>query len=276
MMVRVLGVHGIGNYHYYRDNGRSPESAADAISASWSEWLLAGEPAQHTVEVQVAYYAHHLHRGTAQGSDDPATMEPGAQDLLVAWIELLQPRPQIAMGPRTARARQAADWLTRHVGPAARAFALAFCREVHTYLSKPDSDRRRRARYAVASAIAHHRPDVVVAHSLGSVVTYEALWENPILELPLLVTIGSPLAMPSVVFPRLRPRIVTNRGARPPGVARWVNIADVGDIVAIPRGGLASHFNGVDHDADVVIGEWDFHTAKNYLACRDIRHLITG
>lgn len=275
-MARVLGVHGIGNYHYYRDNGRSPESAADAISASWSEWLLAGEPAQRTVDLQVAYYAHHLHRGTAQGSDDPATMEPGAQDLLVSWVELLQPRPQIAMGPRSARARQAADWLTRHAGPAARVFALAFCRQVHTYLSKPDSDRRRRARCAVASAITRHRPEVIVAHSLGSVVTYETLWENPIPEVDLLVTIGSPLAMPGVVFPLLRPEIVANRGARPPGVARWVNLADVGDIVAIPRGGLAPHFDGVEYDADVVIGEWDFHTVKNYLACPELRHLIAS
>lgn len=82
--------------------------------------------------------------------------------------------------------------------------------------------------------------------------------------------------MPGVVFPRLRPEIVANRGARPPGVARWVNLADVGDIVAIPRGGLVPHFDGVEYDADVVIGEWDFHTAKNYLACPDLRHLIAG
>jgi hypothetical protein len=35
-----------------------------------------------------------------------------------------------------------------------------------------------------------------------------------------------------------------------------VNFADVGDIVAIPRGWLASHFDGVEYDAGVVIGEW--------------------
>lgn len=275
-MTRVLGVHGIGKYHYYRDNGRSPESAADAISAEWSQWLLAGQSAPNTVDLRVAYYAQYLHRGTAHGSDDPATLEPGAQDLLVSWVELLQPRPQIAMGPRSARVRQAADWLTRHAGPAARVFALAFCREVHTYLSKPDSVRRRGARCAVASAIAQHRPDVVVAHSLGSVVTYETLWEHPFPEVALLVTIGSPLAMPGVVFSRLQPELVANRGARPPGVARWVNLADVGDIVAIPRGGLASHFDGVDYDADVIIGGWDFHTVENYLACPELRQLIAG
>ncbi len=56
-------------------------------------------------------------------------------------------------------------------------------------------------------------------------MTYETLWENPIPEIDLLITIGSPLAMPGVVFPRLRPEIIANRGARPPGVARWVNLA---------------------------------------------------
>jgi hypothetical protein len=262
-VTRVLGVHGIGNHRYFRDAARSAEAATAAIAADWSGWL--GK------DVEVAYYAHHLHRGTPQG-DDPATLEDGAQDLLVSWVEALQPVPAIAQGPRTARARQAADWLTRRFGPAARLFALAFCREVHTYLAHPDGPRRAAARDEVAAAVEAHRPRVIVAHSLGTVVAYEALWSRPDLNVDLLLTLGSPLAMPGVVRDRLRPA----EQARPPGVRRWVNLADVGDLVAIPRGGLGAHFDGVVDHPDVAIADWDFHTVRSYLRCPEVAAAIGG
>ena len=56
----------------------------------------------------------------------------------------------------------------------------------------------------------------------------------------------------------MRSEIVANRGSRPPGVARWVNI------------------DGIEYDADVVIGEWDVRMASNYLACRELRYLIAA
>lgn len=249
-MTRIVGVHGIGNFRY---------GSSEAISADWSEWLAK--------DVRVAYYAQHLHRGTPQGKDDPAMMESGEQDLLVEWVEQLAPQ-QVSQGPRTARARQVADWLTRHFGATARTFAMAFVREVHTYLSERDTVRRSKVRHEVANTIAEHRPEVVIAHSLGSVVAYETLWAYP-QEIDLLITIGSPLAMPGVVRPRLQPATVDKR---PPGVKRWVNLADVGDLVALPRGGL--RFEGIERDEEVVIGDWDFHTVRNYLGCAAVRELI--
>ncbi len=264
-MTKVLGVHGIGKYGYFRRT-RSPEAAADALAAEWAEDL-----APEIVEVRVAYYAHHLHRGTPQGSaDDPLILEPAAQDLLIDWVELLMPRPAIPQGPRTVRVRQAADWLTKRFGPAGRLFAMAFCREVHTYLSTPDSPRRVNARDAVANALAQHRPEVVVAHSLGSVVTFEALWSRPDLDVPLLVTLGSPLAMPGVVVERLRVPALR----RPPGVRRWVNLADIGDVVALPRVGLGQAFDGVEEDISVTIGTWDFHTVGAYLRAPAVRKVL--
>ncbi|GLY50793.1 serine peptidase [Lentzea sp. NBRC 102530] len=259
----ILGVHGIWNYKYFRENG-SEEAAAAAMAEDWAKALGRND-------VGAAYYAHLLHRGTAMGADDdPARLEPGAQDLLVEWAELLQPGEHIPQGPRTRRARQAADWMTRKFGGAARVFAIAFCREVHTYLSTPDSPRRLAARRAVADAIMRHRPEVIVAHSLGSVVTYETLWAHQEHDVELLVTIGSPLAMPGIVAPRLVPQ----GGGMPPRVKRWVNVADVGDLVAIPRGGLRDHFDGVEQDVEVVVGQWDFHTAAGYLRTAEVAGLL--
>ncbi|MFD7086863.1 hypothetical protein [Streptomyces sp. NPDC056652] len=48
-------------------------------------------------------------------------------------------------------------------------------------------------------------------------------------------------------------------------MARWVNIADPGDPVAIPPG-LGVFFDGVALDHTAVVGfHFDFHHAKNYL-----------
>lgn len=78
---------------------------------------------------------------------------------------------------------------------------------------------------------------VIVAHSLGSVVTYEALhafstrtnWSN----VKTLVTLGSPLGIRNLIFDRLTPAPNGGRGIWPPGIERWTNVSDDGDIVAL-------------------------------------------
>jgi hypothetical protein len=71
---------------------------------------------------------------------------------------------------------------------------------------------------------------VVVAHSLGTIVTVMALTRNPGFELPLLVTLGSPLGAP---FVQDRLDRVDDLTAWPGGVQHWVNVAAVGDRACI-------------------------------------------
>jgi hypothetical protein len=279
-IVTIVGVHGIWNHPYISKAGTAA-AAIEAISQEWTGWLRTGLAADGhdgaDTTVRVGYYAHHLHRGTAQGSDDVTLLEEDAQDLLISWVELLQPVPQVAQGPRTAKVRGAADWLTRRYGRAARGFAMVFVREVATYLKEPEGKRRLAARDAVADTIAEAigtsagEPVTVVAHSLGSVVAYEALWANPELRVDRLITLGSPLGMAGIVFPRLLPTPIKDRGCRPPGVATWTNLADIGDLVAIPRQGLGGCFDGVDiENPALTIANWDFHTVRSYLTCPDV------
>lgn len=93
------------------------------------------------------------------------------------------------------------------------------------------------------------RTELVIAHSLGTLVSYEVLVGRPELS-PALITMGSPLAT-SFVFGQLNPKPVDGRGAWPGGVRSWTNIAAVGDA-ACGGSGLASHFgDGVqDHMVD--------------------------
>ncbi|MET9093358.1 hypothetical protein ABZX72_14835 [Streptomyces cyaneofuscatus] len=108
------------------------------------------------------------------------------------------------------------------------------------------------------------RPLIVVSHSLGTVVAFEALsgYEGRV---PLLVTLGSPLATGAAVLQRLRPQPPRT----PARVERWLNFWDRDDIVVgRPRlerwmqpnaSGVAPVTARVDSE-----GLW-VHTATKYL-----------
>lgn len=122
----------------------------------------------------------------------------------------------------------------------------------------------RRIRDRVIEAIGSG-PAVVVAHSLGTVVAVEALHETAA-QVPLLVTCGSPLAMRTVVLPRLRPTPLTT----PPTVARWLNVWDKDDpIVARPHldRDVQPNAAGVGPESAPIqsAGSW-VHPARLYLA----------
>ncbi|MTD53603.1 serine peptidase [Amycolatopsis pithecellobii] len=262
-MLRVLGVHGIGTHRYHRRTG-SPEQAATALATDWFRHLGTAMPANSNVDLRVAYYAHLLHPDCGSPiKDDPAMLEPAEQQLFAGWLTLLNPTLE-------RNAQDAGAWLARTHGSAARLFAMTFSRELNTYLS--DRHAREAARLAVADAIGALRPDVVVAHSLGSIVAYETLWAHQNHDVRLFVTLGSPLAMPGVVADRLEP---CDENRKPPRVAHWINIADPGDIAAVPAGGLAQRF-GVDEDLPISAGMWEFQTPGAYLRSTDVSGVIFG
>lgn len=265
-MTSIVGVHGIGKYHYYEEAGGSAGGAAETMRAKWNAYLHQGLTGRTDGAgdyfAEIAYYAHHLHTGPQK---PPRQMEAPAKLVLADWaVQLGGPFRDVAGESLTGLAHRLAEWLLTRMGPQAVRFAQDFCPEVAAYLG--GGDPRVRAREAVADVVRRRRPRVVVAHSLGSVVTYEALWAHPDLSVELLVTLGSPLGMRDVVFERLAPVPVRGRGARPPGVRRWINIADKDDIAAIPAV-LASCFDGVDRDVSCDIDWLDFHTVRNYLRC---------
>lgn len=77
---------------------------------------------------------------------------------------------------------------------------------------------------------------VLIGHSLGSVVAYEALCTHPEWPVRTLVTLGSPLGVRRLIFDRLRPEPDENGTGRWPGsVVSWTNIADDGDVVALRK-----------------------------------------
>ena len=104
--------------------------------------------------------------------------------------------------------------------------------------------------------------DVVVAHSLGSVLAYGVLQSHPEYEVGTLVTLGSPLGT------EMGESILPGRGDDglypwPGSVRRWVNIAAVGDR-ATGQGELRPHFGDAVEDRRVDNGH-RAHDPEPYL-----------
>lgn len=72
---------------------------------------------------------------------------------------------------------------------------------------------------------------VIVAHSLGTVLTYMGLCHHPDWPPLTFITLGSPLASPMVVG-MLDPAPVDGTGEWPRPVERWVNVRALGDKAA--------------------------------------------
>jgi hypothetical protein len=109
-------------------------------------------------------------------------------------------------------------------------------KQVRGYVREPEI--RKAAQEAVDKVVTKDTR-VLVGHSLGSVVAYEALhtysggsrWAN----IATFITLGSPLGIPHLIFDALRPRPSRGKGRWPPGIERWVNLSDNGDVVALMK-----------------------------------------
>ncbi|MEU5757249.1 hypothetical protein [Streptomyces sp. NPDC047829] len=267
--VPVLAVHGIGNLQQDLEPGPAARVLADEWRKSLAEGYAACRLTHLTVpDLAVAYYAHHLSPDERQDHADTADLDQlSPEERQIAW-EFLHgagaPLPREEQGWALAPLRQALHWVANDRRRPAEILArvvVALAREVYSYMSSPE--RRWRARATVIDAVRAHRPRVVLAHSLGSVVTYEALHEAADLSVDLLVTLGSPLGLPGAVFDALDPAPLDGRGTRPPGVDHWYNMADPGDLVALPKE-LGGRFP-VDRHGTTSIGLVDFHTLGGYL-----------
>lgn len=115
----------------------------------------------------------------------------------------------------------------------------AFARQVRTRLA----ERLRRFQ---------DRRILLVAHSMGSVITYDVLRqferEAPSLRVDHLVTVGSPLGLAKV---KLKIEAECGVARVPNNVGHWTNLADGNDIVAV-TGALAGDFVPSDTGVEVV------------------------
>lgn len=259
MSARVVVVHGVG-----QEFG-GPELMCSRVGPALRDGVrLSGGPALSVGDVVCAFYGDVFFEPGSRAGDVPPwdefDVETGFEaELLQAWWDYAASVDSGVVGPDEQGARGAVGYaasgplLNRRVRAALNALTgsryfegvsdriLIFAlKQVRRYMTEPDV--RAAARKRVAAAVAEETR-VVVAHSLGSVVAYEALCANPQWPVTDFVTVGSPLGLRSVIFDRLDPPPVDGAGVWPAGVQRWTNISDPRDVVAL-AGVLADRFGG--------------------------------
>jgi len=99
---------------------------------------------------------------------------------------------------------------------------------------------RRMLKVPLRAAKEGQHPVLVIAHSMGSVVAYDSLWEmshngRDHVVVDLLLTMGSPLGQ-RYMQKRLKGNASRGVGRYPHNIRRWKNLSAVGDLTAIdPR-----------------------------------------
>jgi hypothetical protein len=144
--------------------------------------------------------------------------------------------------------------LDKHVPGASGASIAVATRDVYQYLFNPVVQSK--IDTGVRQALTKDREAVVVAHSLGTVVAYKLLKEQGEAngwKVPLLITLGSPLAV-AAIKKRLMPH------KHPPVVGAWFNAMDTRDVVSLyPLDAVHFPVDGIENKTDV-----DNHTANRH------------
>jgi hypothetical protein len=268
----IAAIHGIGYQHLTGDTEQPKWRAA--LAKGLDAALV--DPALAQQLQFVGYGDLFLPRGTRAGADPPydaGDIEPGFEtELLESWYREARltdanlPRPGDRTRPpaiplSVQRMLDALSQSKAFAGMAEHAL-IRNLKQVRRYMTEPDT--RGAIQDRVASRI---RPGtkLVIAHSLGTVVAYEAICAHPEWEVEGLITMGSPLGMHNLIFERLLPPPQNGRGAWPASVKWWTNVADEGDIVAIGKR-LSEFFGAGVEDWIVDNGIVEVHGAEKYLA----------
>lgn len=241
-MPRVLGVHGIAQQ--YRSGPELTRAWLDAVRGGLEvAGFRATADGLTEADLRVAFFGDLFRpRGAMAGGEPPyapADVQRGPErDLLQRLYEAaaeqdpsLSPPPG-AMGPGRVAAQMMLDRLLRSrtfARVAQRGF-IGNLKQVTAFLSKLDV--KERVLQKVADEVTQDT-QVIVGHSLGSVVVYEYIARYSPSQVKLLVTLGSPLGIPRLVFDRLTPVPADGLGAWPGQVVHWVNVADPDDVVAL-------------------------------------------
>ncbi|MFI7019001.1 hypothetical protein [Streptomyces sp. NPDC050164] len=264
-MSSVLGIHGVRNY---KAADTTPDIGSKRLRTDWLEALGSRVPG---LELETAYYADLLRSERQSDELDEAELV-----LVEQWARAWGVDPNGVQGRATGWLRWICGQVAERSGQRP-AVVEKMVRTLFPEVARYFGPGRAAVRGRVRAALLRQRPDVVIAHSLGSIVAYETLHElTDELDVKLLLTLGSPLALPHAVFPRLDPAPRDGTGTKPPGVRRWMNLSDVGDFVAVPKGQLACAFPGVEELPEISIAPVWPHGVLDYLRHRSVPEAITA
>ena len=284
--MRLIFIHGM------RQEGRGAEALRiawrDALHGKWDMLGLA----RPDIEPEMPFYGDELdeltralHGGTKilTRGDAPAALSPTEIAMLFEFAEangVSDAEVRAELGSEVV-AKSPANWewvqalgrvLEKRV-PQFRTIGLSLVVQVDAYLNRPHVTK---AVDDIVAPFLQPGPMVVVSHSLGTIVAYRLLRKANDAELPLFVTLGSPLGINAV-----KDRISPPKLARPAKVGRWLNGTDDRDFVALhAKLDDKSFCAGIDNISDIHNRREDAHMILDYLAderiARAIHDAVTG
>ncbi|MEM6450949.1 MAG: hypothetical protein AAF703_11595 [Cyanobacteria bacterium P01_D01_bin.105] len=272
-MAQVVAVHGIANEFFN----------AAVIAKNWEPAIcgslqLPGVDFHDPVAVDIAFYGDLFRKQGTMATGFPQRTVSDLSDyegelLVEIWKEAAKTNSSV-MPPDAETMLYVPDTIRRAFNALAHLRFLSgivdhtailwFVNQVYRYFHEPEI--RAEAQRRVAATI-DADTKVLVAHSLGSIVAYEALCAYPEWPVRALVTIGSPLGAPNLVFDRLNPAPTDGMGQWPAGLQQWTNVSATGDFVALERK-LANRFGSRVVDVPVDNAK-DAHDASKYLTAKE-------
>lgn len=273
--MRIVVVHGAGQQLRGEDTLLQVWLPGLRDGLRRTEPKLAESDLPGPCDVCCAFYGDLFRRSGAKARWVPpyevTDVEDGFErELLDVWwreaarVDPGVPDPDAATKLRAPQAVQRAlNALSSFTGIAERALIFSL-KQVHRYFQEPEI--RMAARQRVVDAVdADTR--LVIGHSLGSVVAYEALVAHPEWPVEAFVSLGSPLGIRGLIFDRLEPAPRDGTGAWPGSVRSWVNIVDQGDVVALEKR-LGARFG--DRVVDVLVHNGArAHDVRPYLTAKE-------
>lgn len=242
-MAIVVGVHGIAQQL------KGAQTLADAWYPAMADGVSLAAGALDPGDLVCAAYGHLFRpegstRSVGVPHFRPADVTGEEAELLQALWEhaaatdtrVVDPDVDVRLAtPRSVQAALRALTRSKFFAGLAERAMIFDLKQVSGYLR--DDDIRAGAIAAVDDAVTADTR-VIVAHSLGTVVAFEALHlhaDNPRWAgVDTLVTLGSPLGIPNVILHQLRPSPVDG-DAWPGLIKTWTNISDDGDVVALVK-----------------------------------------
>ena len=96
---------------------------------------------------------------------------------------------------------------------------------------------RQMLKMRLRAAFESHRPILLIGHSMGSVITWDSLWQmsqnkRDKVDIDLLMTMGSPLGQRFIQRRLLGYKEIGDK-RYPQGIRRWINLSAVGDLTAL-------------------------------------------
>ena len=278
--MRLVFVHGM------RQEGNLIADLLEAWKKSlfrtWDQLGLA----RPNIEPEMPYYGDVLDRltreihgdsGVVGRGDASLNQAPIAEKMILEFAEAngisdAEVRSElgsdvVARGPANWEWVQATARILERRIPLFRKFGLSMVVQVDAYLNRPHI---KQAVDDIVAPFFKPGPAVIVSHSLGTIVTYCILRQKNNGNVPLFVTLGSPLGI-NAVKDRIRPPKL----AKPVQVLHWLNGVDDRDYVALyARLDGKTFCSGIENITNIHNRKEDAHLILDYLNDKSIARAI--